>query len=60
MISQVEASCSSFRTQWTHSLLITNEYAAYEAVSPFMSHLAVNHGEQYSDRSGGQTNTIDP
>ncbi len=42
------------------SLLVTDEYAAYEAVSPFMPHLAINHSEHYSDRSGGHTNTIDP
>ena len=41
------------------SLLILDEYAAYEAVSPFMPHLAVNHSEHYSDRSGGHANTIE-
>ncbi len=42
------------------SVLITDEYRAYEAVSPFMPHIAINHGERFSDRSGGHTNTIDP
>ena len=41
------------------SLLITDEYSAYEAVEPFISRLAINHSEQYSDRSGGHTNTIE-
>ena len=41
------------------SLLVTDEYSAYEAVEPFMSHLAINHSEHYSDRSGGHTNTIE-
>ena len=42
------------------SLLISDEYRAYQAVSLFMPHLAINHSERYSDRSGGHTNTIDP
>ncbi|MCY4355393.1 MAG: transposase [Truepera sp.] len=42
------------------TVLITDEYAAYEAVRPYMPHLAINHQEHYSDRSGGHTNTIDP
>ena len=41
------------------SILISDEYAAYEAVSPYMPHLAVNHSERYSDLSGGHTNTIE-
>jgi len=41
------------------SLLITDEYRAYEAVGPFMPHLAINHSERFSDRSGGHTNTIE-
>ena len=41
------------------SLLISDEYSAYEAVSPFMPHLAVNHSEHYSDGSDGHTNTIE-
>jgi transposase-like protein len=41
------------------SLLITDEYSAYETVEPFITHLAINHSEQYSDRSGGHTNTIE-
>ncbi len=41
------------------SLLVTDEYGAYEAVRPFISHLAVNHQERYSDGSEGHTNTIE-
>ena len=41
------------------SILISDEYAAYEAVSPFMPHVTVNHQEYYSDRSGASTNTIE-
>ncbi|MCY4434988.1 MAG: IS1595 family transposase [bacterium] len=41
------------------SILISDEYAAYQAVQPYMPHLAVNHQEHYSDRSGGHTNTIE-
>ena len=41
------------------SVLISDEYAAYEAVNPFMPHLAVNHCERYPDCSGGHTNTIE-
>ena len=42
-----------------NSLLITDEYRAYESVQPFMPHLAISHSERYSDRSGGHTNTIE-
>ena len=41
------------------SLLVTDEYSAYEAVRPFISHLAVNHGERFSDGNDGHTNTIE-
>ena len=41
------------------SLLITDEYSAYDAVEPFIPHLAINHSEHYSDRLGGHTNTIE-
>ena len=37
------------------SLLVTDEFTAYQAVEPFMPHLAINHGEQFSDRSDGHT-----
>ena len=30
------------------SLLITDEYQAYNAVSPFIPHVAINHQEHYS------------
>ena len=48
------------------SILISDEYRAYEAVQPYLPHLAINHSERHSDpkvglyRSGGHTNTIRP
>ena len=41
------------------SLLVTDEYRAYQVVRPFMPHLAINHGERFSDGSDGHTNTIE-
>lgn len=41
------------------SLLVTDEYRAYQAVRPLMPHIAVNHQEHYSDGSDGHTNTIE-
>ena len=40
------------------SILVTDEYTGYGAVD-IMPHIAVNHAEQFSDRSGGHTNTIE-
>lgn len=41
------------------SLLITDEFRAYKAVEPFIPHLPINHGERFSDLTGGHTNTIE-
>ena len=41
------------------SMLITDEFSAYEAVNSLMPHVAINHSERFSDLSGGHTNTIE-
>lgn len=41
------------------TVLISDEYRAYQAVRPYMPHVVVNHSERYSDLSGGHTNTIE-
>ena len=40
------------------SLLITDEYSAYQAVRPFISHIAVNHSEHFAV-GDAHTNTIE-
>ncbi len=40
------------------SLLITDEYQAYNAVRPFISHVAINHSEQFAV-GDSHTNTIE-